>query len=180
MSFCVWACTCVGGYMYSSTHVKARGQGWHDFSSSTLMWIPGIELKSPGLHDRHLYLLSHFVGLDLRVFIPKKIPGNLSASALESASEHTVTTQYPPVTGQPLLLTYSIGTSSVSCRELEVYWCITFICVLKKLWCILNPKHFPSEENWLKISSGLPFTLLLGAICSHHFPFGFLPLVEGS
>lgn len=166
--------------MYSGTHVKVRGQVWNDFSSFTLMQIPGIEPKLPGLHDRHLYLLSHFVGLDLRIFIPKKFPGNVSPPALEWASEHTVTMQYSPVTWQSLLVTYSTVSSSVSCCELEVYWCIMFIRVLKKLWCILNPKHFPSEENWLKISSGLTFTLLLGAICSHHFLFGFLPLVEGS
>lgn len=174
----MWACTRV---VHVQQHTcEGQRTRVNDFSSPTLMWIPGIEPKLLGFHDRCLYVLSHFVSLNLRIFIPKKFPGNVSAPALESASEHTTTTQYPPVTGQPLLVTYSIVTSSVSCRELEVYWCITFICVLKKLWCILNPKHFPSEENWLKISSGLPFTLLLGAICSHHFLFGFLPLVEGS
>lgn len=29
------------------------------FHPSTFTWVLGIELKSPGLHDRHLYTFSH-------------------------------------------------------------------------------------------------------------------------
>lgn len=34
----------------------------NQFSSSTIMWILGIKLGSPGLHDKCLYLLSHVTG----------------------------------------------------------------------------------------------------------------------
>lgn len=32
------------------------------FFSSTFLWVPGIELGSPGLRNKHLYTLSHLPG----------------------------------------------------------------------------------------------------------------------
>lgn len=51
--------------MYVLVHIfygaHFRGQRislWNWFSSSVLVWIPGTELWSPGLHGKCLYVLS--------------------------------------------------------------------------------------------------------------------------
>lgn len=36
---------------------------WSLFSSFTFVWAPGTELRSPGLHSKCCYLLSHLVSL---------------------------------------------------------------------------------------------------------------------
>lgn len=45
-------------------HVGIRGHVVELIVSSTCMWVPGIELMSPGLYGKCLYLLSHLTGLN--------------------------------------------------------------------------------------------------------------------
>lgn len=58
---CVCVCTM---YVYVHVcHMHIRGSQstnlWSWFSPSTFMSVPGIKLRSPGLFDKNLYLLSH-------------------------------------------------------------------------------------------------------------------------
>lgn len=39
------------------------------FSSSTFMWVPGIELRLPGLFGKRLYLLSHLASPENRLSV---------------------------------------------------------------------------------------------------------------
>lgn len=48
-------------HMYYSTHMEIRGQ-LLEATSPVTVWFPVTEFKSPGLHEKHIYMLNyHYV-----------------------------------------------------------------------------------------------------------------------
>lgn len=61
---CLVVCVCFTG-------VKVRRQPFEvSFTPSTVMGVPGIKLRSPGLHNNHLYFLDLLLVLRMIIFNP--------------------------------------------------------------------------------------------------------------